>query len=90
MGHAKFEKFNTKVLNFDIFGILDSIDFLKEINRGQDDETDSSNLSIHLKWSFSSISIEIQYNMVFTKFIKFNTKVLNFINFGFLEDIANI
>jgi hypothetical protein len=35
VGHANIEKFNTKVLNFDEFGNLDDIDFLKEINRGE-------------------------------------------------------
>jgi len=42
-----------------------SLDFLKEINRDGQDETDLKDLSIHLKWSFSSISIEMIGEILF-------------------------
>ena len=70
------QDFNTKVLKSVRFRILVDIDFLKEINRRQDRFDDLGSSNPNLKWSFSSISIEIQGEKLFSEITIFNTKAL--------------
>ena len=85
VGHldGNFTDFNTKVLKSGRFGFLDFLRKSKGIQETGFDE-------IYLIDPCQLISLRNQLQDRFTKYLKFNTKVLNFDDFGNLEDLFRI